>query len=150
MIFGLNGVNTHQRGFMRFGAICPNWQASSDIGAKSSRLYYGHPQLAGKRLVRATQCTQFCAKSAKNDLNPTDFLKRNFHFETERVLGEISKSKAAKQVPPAGWLCMYVWMYVAGSPRFNSTNHSGVEIKVCQIFQSQEEYHRVKERKEGI
>lgn len=31
------------------------------------------------------QRTQFCAKSAKNDLKPTDFLKRNFYFETEGV-----------------------------------------------------------------
>ena len=31
------------RGFMRFGAICPKWQASSETGAKSFRLYYGHP-----------------------------------------------------------------------------------------------------------
>jgi hypothetical protein len=35
MIFGLDGVNAHQRGFMRSGAIRPKWQASSEIGAKS-------------------------------------------------------------------------------------------------------------------
>jgi hypothetical protein len=35
--------------------------------------------------VRAIQHTQFRAKSAKNDLKPTDFLKRNFYFETEGV-----------------------------------------------------------------
>ena len=35
--------------------------------------------------MRAMQCTQFCAKSAKNDLKSTDFLKRNFYFETEGV-----------------------------------------------------------------
>ena len=70
---------------MRFGAIYPKWRASSDIGAKSIQLYYGHPQLAGKHLVRAIQRTQFCAKSAKNDLKPTYFLKRNFYFETEGV-----------------------------------------------------------------
>jgi hypothetical protein len=29
------------------------------------------------------QCTQFRAKSAKNDLKSTDFLKRNFCFEPE-------------------------------------------------------------------
>jgi hypothetical protein len=32
-----------QRGFMRFDAIHPKCQASSEIGAKSFRLYYGHP-----------------------------------------------------------------------------------------------------------
>jgi len=57
-----------------------------EIGAKSFQLYYGHPQLAGERLVRAMQCTQFCAKSAKNDLKPADFLKRNIYFKTEGVL----------------------------------------------------------------
>ena len=31
------------------------------------------------------QRTQFYAKSAKNDLKPRDFLKRNFYFETEGV-----------------------------------------------------------------
>ena len=36
--------------------------------------------------MRAMQCMQFRAKSAKNDLKPTDFLKRNFYFETEGVL----------------------------------------------------------------
>ena len=85
MIFGLDGVDAHQRGFVRFGAIRPNWRASSEIGAKSFRLYYGHPQLARKRLVSAMQRTSFRAESAKNDLKPTDFLKRNFHFETEGV-----------------------------------------------------------------
>jgi hypothetical protein len=29
------------------------------------------------------QRTQFYAKSAKNDLEPTDFLKRKFYFEIE-------------------------------------------------------------------
>jgi hypothetical protein len=29
------------------------------------------------------QHTQFCAKSAKNDLKPMDFLKRNFYFKTK-------------------------------------------------------------------
>jgi hypothetical protein len=70
---------------MHFNAIRPKWQASSQIGAKNFQLYYGHPQFAGKRLMRAMQCTQFCAKSAKNDLKPTDFLKRNFYFEREGV-----------------------------------------------------------------
>jgi hypothetical protein len=42
--------------------------------------------LAGKRLVRAMQCMQFRARSAKNDLQPMDFLKRNFLFETEGVV----------------------------------------------------------------
>jgi hypothetical protein len=31
------------------------------------------------------QCTLFRANSAKNDLKPTDFLKRNFYFETDGV-----------------------------------------------------------------
>jgi hypothetical protein len=35
--------------------------------------------------VRAMQRTQFYAKSAKNDLKPTDFLKRKFYFEIEGV-----------------------------------------------------------------
>ena len=51
----------------------PKWRASSEIRAKSFQLYYGHPQLPGKHLVRAMQCTQFRAKSAKNDL--MDFSK---------------------------------------------------------------------------
>ena len=33
--------------------------------------------------MRAIQRTQFCAKRAKNDLKPMDFLKRDFYFETE-------------------------------------------------------------------
>jgi hypothetical protein len=36
--------------------------------------------------VRTMQRTQFHAKSAENDLKPTDFLRRNFYFETEGVL----------------------------------------------------------------
>jgi hypothetical protein len=44
------------------------------------------PPPRGKRLLRAMQRTQFCAKSAKDDLKPMDFLKRNFYFETEEVL----------------------------------------------------------------
>jgi hypothetical protein len=35
--------------------------------------------------VRAIQRTQFRAKNAKNDLNPTDLVKHNFCFETEGV-----------------------------------------------------------------
>ena len=31
------------------------------------------------------QCTHFHAKSAKNDLKPTNFLKRNVYFEMEGV-----------------------------------------------------------------
>jgi hypothetical protein len=37
--------------------------------------------------VRAIQRTQFRAKDAKNDLNPTDLVKRNFCFEMEGVYG---------------------------------------------------------------
>jgi hypothetical protein len=36
--------------------------------------------------VRVIQCTQFRAKNAKNDLNPTNLVKHNFCFETEGVL----------------------------------------------------------------
>ena len=70
---------------MCFGAIHPKWQAFNEIGAKSFWLYYGHPWLAGKHLVRVKQRTQFRAKSAKNDLKPTDVQNRNFYFETEGV-----------------------------------------------------------------
>jgi hypothetical protein len=42
-MFELDGVDTHQRGLMRFSAIRPKWRASSQIGAKKFRLYYGHP-----------------------------------------------------------------------------------------------------------
>ena len=42
-MFGLDDVDAYQRYFMRFGAIYPKWWASSDIGAKSFWLYYGHP-----------------------------------------------------------------------------------------------------------
>ena len=34
------------------------------------------------------QHMQFRAKSAKNDLKPMDFLKRNFYFETDGVLAK--------------------------------------------------------------
>jgi hypothetical protein len=37
--------------------------------------------------VRAIQRTQFRAKNVKNDLNPTDLVKRNFCFETVGVSG---------------------------------------------------------------
>jgi hypothetical protein len=70
---------------MRFGAIRPKWRAPNEIGTKSFQLYYGHPQFTGKRLLRAMQRTQFCAKNAQNDLKPTDFLKRNVCFEMEGV-----------------------------------------------------------------
>ena len=70
---------------MRFGAIRPKWRAFSEIGAKRFLLYYGHPWLAGKRLVRATQRAQFHVESVKNNLKPADFLKRDFYFETEGV-----------------------------------------------------------------
>jgi hypothetical protein len=49
-MFGLDGIDAHQCSFMSFGAICPNWQASNEIGAKSVWLYYGHPYLARKPL----------------------------------------------------------------------------------------------------
>jgi hypothetical protein len=45
--------------------------------------------------VRAIQRTQFHAKNAKYDLNPTDLVKRNFCFETEGVvLGQCCPIKA--------------------------------------------------------
>ena len=43
LILGLNNVDAHQRGFMHFGAICPNWHVSNEIGAKTFQLYFGHP-----------------------------------------------------------------------------------------------------------
>jgi hypothetical protein len=43
------------------------------------------PSSSESALVRAMQRTQFCAKNAKYDLKPTDFLKRHFYFETEGV-----------------------------------------------------------------
>jgi len=52
-MFGLDSVDAHQRGSMRFGAIRPKWRASNEIGFKSFQLHYGHSQLAGKHLVRA-------------------------------------------------------------------------------------------------
>ena len=70
---------------MCFGAIRPKRWAFSEIGTKFFQLYYEHSYLAGKRLERVMQHTQFCAKSVKNDLKPMDFLKRNFYFETEGV-----------------------------------------------------------------
>ena len=39
------------------------------------------------------QRVQFHAKSAKNDLKPTDFLKHNFYFETEGVYGKLASGK---------------------------------------------------------
>ena len=51
------------------------------LAPKSFQLYYGHAQLARKHLVRAMQCMQFLAKSAKDDLKPTDILKHNFYLK---------------------------------------------------------------------
>ena len=74
MIFGLNGVDAHQCGIMHFVAIRPKWRDSSEIGIKKKiQLYYGHPWLAGKRLVRTMQRMQFRAKSAKMTLSPQIF-----------------------------------------------------------------------------
>ena len=44
------------------------------------------PLARWKRLVKAMQHTLFCAKIAKNDLKPTDFLKRNFQWNGGRTL----------------------------------------------------------------
>ena len=40
------------------------------------------------------QRTQFCAKSAKNDLKTMDFLQHNLHFETEGVLNNVMMEPA--------------------------------------------------------
>jgi hypothetical protein len=55
--------------------------------------------------VRAKQRTQFCAKSAKNDLKPTDFLERNFYFEIEGVKAYSFIPQKASSVfkPPTQW-----------------------------------------------
>jgi hypothetical protein len=54
---------------------------------KKSLLWTPLARRKALNLVRAMESTHFCAKSAKNDLKPTDFLKkRNFYFETEGVL----------------------------------------------------------------
>ena len=106
--------NAHWCGFMRFGAIRPKWRPSNEIGANSFRLYYGHLWLARKRLVRAIQCTQFCAKCAKNDLKPTGFLKCNSYFEMKGVWSclqwhpskrksSFSKHPLAKNGTSSGW-----------------------------------------------
>jgi hypothetical protein len=138
-MFGLNGVDTHQRGFMCFSVIYPNWQASSEIGAESFQLYYGQPHLAGKRLVRAMQCMQFRAKSAKTDLKPTDFLKSNFYFETEGVCiynRDISKVKEDEtmdhEVVPwpckiCDWLLNSSWGHVG--------LHLGKHVRVTMEFE---------------
>ena len=47
------------------------------------------------------QCMQFRAWSAKNELKPTDFLKRNFYFETEGVHISLSGSPGhPPELPP--------------------------------------------------
>ena len=69
---------------MRFGAIRPKWRASSKIGAKVFNFTMDTPSSPEKRLVRAMQHTQFRAKNAKNDLNPTNSLKRNLYFTTTK------------------------------------------------------------------
>jgi hypothetical protein len=43
MIFGFDGVEAHQCGFMRFGAIRPKWRASTEIGINGFRFYDKHP-----------------------------------------------------------------------------------------------------------
>jgi hypothetical protein len=43
------------------------------------------PSSLERALVRSIQRTQFCAKNAKNDLDPTYLVKRNFCFEMEGV-----------------------------------------------------------------
>jgi hypothetical protein len=53
--------------------------------------------------VRAMQCMQFRAKSAKNDLKPMDFLKCNFQFETEGVVN--SRVGQGAQIAKA---CIYM------------------------------------------
>ena len=41
------------------------------------------------------QCTQSSTKNAKNDLKPTNFLKRNFNFDTKGILRK-AKIKSRK------------------------------------------------------
>ena len=48
----------------------------------------------------AMQHMQFCAKTAKNDLQPTGFLKRNVYFET---VGGIVFSVAFRSSPFIGF-----------------------------------------------
>jgi hypothetical protein len=94
---------------MHFGAIPPNWRASNEIGAKSFRLYYGHPWVAGKHVVRAMQRTQLSTKNAKNDLNPTCFLKRNYYFETVGVCRNHFFVTC-----PCKYITMSIWLLVGG------------------------------------
>jgi hypothetical protein len=64
----------NEHGVMRFGDIRPKRRASNEIGAKSVRLYYGHPWLAGKRLVRALcNAHSFVLKVRNMTLNPRIF-----------------------------------------------------------------------------
>ena len=55
---------------MHFGAIRLKWRPSNDIGTKSFQPYYGHPWLAGKRLVNAHN---FVLNVQKMTLSPRIF-----------------------------------------------------------------------------
>ena len=76
MIFGLNGVDAHQRGFM-----CEINRCQLSM-AMNGRVVFSE-FMSIPSLVRAMQRTHFRAKSVKNDLKPKDFLKRDFYFEME-------------------------------------------------------------------
>jgi hypothetical protein len=60
------------------------------LASKIYDLFYGHPKLTGKCLVRAIQRVPFRARNAKNDLNPTYLVKRNFCFEMEGVVFSVT------------------------------------------------------------
>jgi hypothetical protein len=49
--------------------------------------------------MKGMQRTQFCAKSAKNDLKPTNFVKHNFYFEMEGVPYNMTKQTKHKMQP---------------------------------------------------
>ena len=55
--------------------------------------------------MRAVHCTQIRAKSAKNDLKPTGFLKHNFYFEREGV--DVKKWQIFPIAPIRAFSVMY-------------------------------------------
>ena len=66
-------------------------------------------------LVRAMQHTQFHAKSVGNDLKPTDFLKRNFYFETEVVLANPKHDSAfVTNISSQTWPHMSIQCVISG------------------------------------
>ena len=71
---------------MSFGAIRPKWRASNEIGVKKFLIFFWTPLAHRKVLSESYTRTQFHAKNAKNDLNPTYLVKSNFWYETEGVV----------------------------------------------------------------